>query len=278
MDTLKDIWASLVAGVQERTTNPLTFSFIASWCLWNFKFFFILAGDGTTAERLHAVDALYPTNWTTYLGHALGAPLITSVAYVFLYPSLSAVVIERYRKKQVAIANAVREIEGARLLTADESRQQTRVHEAERVNWQEREKTLVTQLQATREALSAAEMQTLGVKKVASFQPTGTAERSSIDEANAQDMVDAVFASNPLQNLRIAIAKHLSLYTSPISLDVLANNLKVNPLVVKSELSAMVNDRLVENEPNRGWTLTADGEKLTLELLQLSKSVVRQPI
>nr|WP_315480730.1 hypothetical protein [uncultured Rhodoferax sp.] len=273
MDTLKDMWASLVAGVQERTTNPLTFSFIASWCLWNYKFFFILAGDGSTTQRLTAVDALYPSDLTTYLGHALGAPLLTAVAYVFLYPSLSAVVIERYRKKQVAIANAVREIEGKRLLTVDESRQQTRLHETERVAWQERESTLVAQLQATREALSAAERQASDAGKVSSIQPTDQGPKPSTADANALDMVDAVFTSNPLDNLNTTIAKNLSQYIGPISLDVLASNLKINPLVVKSQLQAMADDNLVTHEIHRGWSLTPEGEKLTLDLLRNSETV-----
>lgn len=263
----------MVAGVQERTTNPLTFSFIASWCLWNFKFFFILAGDGSTTERLTAVDALYPANLTTYLGHALGAPLLTAAAYVFLYPSLSAVVIERYRKKQVAIANAVRAIEGTRILTADESRQLTRLHEAERVKWQERESTIVAQMQATREALSAAEMQGDGVSEVASGKATDQASAHSNAETNGPSRIDAVFAPNPLDNLSATLVKLLSQYADPISLDVIASNLKVNALLAKAELQALHEDGLVQQDGSRRWSLTSEGEAFTLPLIKKSKAV-----
>lgn len=214
--------------------------------------------------------ALFPVTWSTYFGHALGTPLLTAVAYVALYPSLSAIVIEHYRKKQVAIANTVREIEGARLLTADESSQRTRLHETERLAWQERESTLLSQLRATREALSAAEKQANVVGRVVSNQSAGLtpAPATSITDSDGPGRVDAFFSANPLENLRTSIAKNLSKYTDPVSLDVLASNLNTNPLVVKSELQAMFEDGLVDNDEARRWWLTSDGEEFALELLR----------
>ena len=115
MDALKDIWASLVNGVRERTTNPLSFAFMLSWCALNFKFFVVLLGDGTAAVRLADIDLLYPAN--SYTGGALLYPAITAAIYVFLYPFVSAEAIKFYRRKQVEISNSVKGLEEKRILT-----------------------------------------------------------------------------------------------------------------------------------------------------------------
>jgi hypothetical protein len=273
VDTLKDIWASMVAGVQERTTNPLTFSFIASWCLWNFKFFVILTGDGTTAERLHAVDDLYRIDWQTYLGHAFGAPLLTAVFYVFLYPHISAKVIDQYRRKQVAIANSVREIEGARLMTIEESRRQIRNHELERAAWQENESKLQTQLHEAREALQAAERQINEKNRKVQRR----SDKSS-DEYSGTFTTHSTQANVPskshsdlpisLDRDTVRILLHISTYSTSVSLDVIASNLKMNSTVAKAELADLENAGFLSRDDAGFWELSDKGAKLAVKLIK----------
>lgn len=271
VDTLKDIWASMVAGVQERTTNPLTFSFIASWCLWNYKFFIILAGDGSTAARLQAVDALYPFAWATYVGHAFGLPLITACAYVFIYPNISARVIDHYRTKQVAIANSVRTIEGERLLTVEDSTRMTREHEAARALWQETESRLQAQLRELRDALQHAEKNADGSKG----SRLGTADANRRDSAGtrANETVAGLqrsLSAEPL-NLdldKVRILHHISKYSGSVSLDVVAGNLKMNPTLAKSELVELLDAGLVYRDSSEFWELSEEGAALVVKLLK----------
>lgn len=272
MDTLKDIWASLVAGVQERTTNPLSFAFIVSWCLWNFKLIFILAGDGTTAERLHAVDMLYPCTLATYVGHAFGAPLATALLYVFVYPNISAKVIDQYRRKQVAIANSVRQIEGARLLTAEESRRQIRDHELERTTWQDTETKLRSQLREAREALQAAESEVPAAGTRAFNRPkVGTKQPSDL-HAQSGEVVPELNShsdgSYSLDDNKIRILLHISKYSSTISLDVIASNMKLNPTLAKAELQELDGGDYVYQDRSEYWGLTEKGAKLAVKLLR----------
>jgi predicted transcriptional regulator len=282
VETLKDIWASMVAGVQERTTNPLTFSFIASWCLWNFKFFAILAGDGTTAERLHAVDALYPVSWSTYFGHALGAPLLTAAAYVFLYPSLSAKVIEGYRKKQVKIANAVREIEGTRVLTVEESSRMTRSIEAERAAWQEREAKLQDQLRSLRDALSAATREanevasdktnnppnkTASIAETAPLKDGGVAfpKQKATAKTGAEIMGQNDQPSNdPINETEFKILTTLSDSSRAMSSGEVAVTANLNHSVTLVTLERLQAKDLVQDENLGKWELTSRGHRLAV--------------
>lgn len=130
METIKDLWASMVAYVSERTTNPLTSAFVLSWAAWNYKFFVLLLSDESPAEKFAAIDALYPRP-ETYFGGGLLYPALTALFYVFLYPYITARVVTFYRRRQVAIANSLKSIEGARVKDVEEVSRMIRAHEKE---------------------------------------------------------------------------------------------------------------------------------------------------
>ncbi len=283
MDTLKDIWASLVAGVQERTTNPLSFSFIASWCLWNFKLIFILTGDGTTAERLTAVDALYPLTWSTYIGHALGAPLVTALLYVFVYPSISAMVIESYRKKQVAIANKVKEIEGNRLRTVEETARLTRDHETERTAWQEREARLQQQLQLTREALAASEKEAANMNSLegpssskVTPQDAGVSTKKAplnlpVKKATAVTGAEILLGMGSSGALKITESERdiiflLSNTSHGLSAGQIARDTNRTHSVVKVSLDELTEKGLVQDFGSDRWELTPTGHRVAVKI------------
>lgn len=154
MENFKDIWASIVHGVRERTTNPLTFAFIASTCCWNYRFFMILAGDGTVASRFDAIDKLYAAGKFSLLD-TVAIPLFIALAYVFVYPFVSRWVIRFYRAQQIAIANTVKEVELGRVLTRKEAADMTTRHELERKRWEKNEAELNQQNNELRNALMA---------------------------------------------------------------------------------------------------------------------------
>jgi len=134
MDALKDIWASLVSGLRDRTTNPLTVSFAFSWAVWNYKFFIVLYGDETGTEKLAAIEKLYPPVEAAWQGRAFLFPLITASFYVFLYPLIGMLAIWVYRKYQVVTSNMVKSVEKTRTLSQEEAAIITRRHERERKN------------------------------------------------------------------------------------------------------------------------------------------------
>jgi len=130
METIKDLWASVIAYVHERTTNPLTSAFAISWSLWNYKFFVLLFSDLSPAKTFAEIDALYPRP-KTYWENGLLYPVLTAVFYVFVYPYITAWVVTFYRRRQIAIANVIKKEEASRLRTPKEYNAMVRRYERE---------------------------------------------------------------------------------------------------------------------------------------------------
>jgi DNA-binding MarR family transcriptional regulator len=128
METAKDLWASVVAYVNERTTNPLTSAFVLSWALWNYKFFVLLFSDESPSSTFAAIDVLYPRPDIYFRGGFL-YPAITALIYVFIYPYITEKVVKFYRKRQVSIANTLKVVEEQRVRTVAEVTRMVRAHE-----------------------------------------------------------------------------------------------------------------------------------------------------
>lgn len=146
METIKDLWASLVAYANERSTNPLTSAFVLTWAAWNYKFFVVLFNGETTAEKFDAIAELYPrsddrcllTNAIcmppdAFWGSAFVYPALTTLLYVFAYPYITKKVVSFYRRRQIEIANEVKAIEKERVRTVEEVATLVRGYE-QRVN------------------------------------------------------------------------------------------------------------------------------------------------
>ena len=291
MDALKDIWASLVAGVKERTTNPLSFAFLLSWSAWNFKFFVVLFGDGTSAQRIAAIEALYPHQLTTYLQGALLYPLVTALLYVFGYPFVSAAAIKFYRGKQVEIANSVKDLENGRLINREEMALRTRRHEAERKQWVDAEATLDSQIVELREALEVAEKQITDLKKTigvprneaevanevmsdqmplgAEVAPViGTSKFPTSAELDAQDSGRMPQTSINLPGLERKLVLKISDSPGGCLASQLADALTENFTLVELALEKMRRSVLVRKTETGRWQLTPQGKDLAAVLLR----------
>lgn len=285
METLKDLWASLVAGMRERTTNPLTVAFIISWCLWNYKFFVVILGDDPTTQRLKALEEMYPLIRETYMGGALLYPALSALIYVFIYPLIGMLAIWVYRKYQVTTANLVKKAEKARTITPQERDALVRAHEKERKRLTEENDALSTQLTAIRATLDATVEQ---LEKARSVQPIPEAriensvEETALTSPASQNVIDISKAISSesddtldvstLDETKLHLLLQLSTFTSRVSLDVLAGNLNLNPTVANSELRALANAGLVVRDKYGNWGLTENGETLAVKMLKKSQS------
>lgn len=271
MDALKDIWASLVNGVRERTTNPLSFAFLLSWAAWNFKFFVILFGDGTSSARLAALDQLYPNITGTYLS-ALLYPLVSSLFYVFIYPFFSEKAIAFYRKKQVAIANTVKTLEGERLLTPKESTARTRKHEAERRTWEESEIALNAEITALRDALEAAEKQAIAAPQIDIEPAVSSSHPDPVPHPIALDAQDSTpeFVTGVLGVLKpeaIKLLIGISKNSGGVFPGVWADDAGRNFTLVEFDLEKLKELGLTEKQRAGNWLLTPKGRQVVVHFL-----------
>lgn len=277
MDTLKDLWASLVAGIRDRTTNPLTISFVISWCLWNFKFFVVLFGDGTAAERLDAIAAMYPHEQSTYYGNALLYPIASALAYVFVYPVVSLAAIGAYRTYQVWTANLVKRVEKSRVLSKADATELTRIHEREKTALEEQLASLSIQVASLRRALSEAEDQASKANAEVPAKVMSTASPSTPGSLELpKPGPDAAFKLPPtaegttgnttLSGTERALLLKLSEWSQSVRAKSIADAMDRNYSLVDANLKSLKEKGLAEDSGS-GWVLTQSGRTLAVKLL-----------
>ncbi len=119
---LQEIIASAKAQASERLASPLIGSFAVSWCLWNYKFLVILFSDASVTKTFHLISSIsFPDGWSVLVNGVL-LPLLTAVAYIFLYPYPAKVVYGFTQRRQKEINDLRRKIADETPLTLEESR------------------------------------------------------------------------------------------------------------------------------------------------------------
>ncbi len=118
---MTDLIKSLRKQIKQRISSPLFGTFVLSWVCWNHQYLFILASDGTIESRLSlATRLVYPDIligiWRVFL-----APLLCTFLFIVLYPLLNAPLFRYWHRHQVALKEQRDKIEGAAILTRDES-------------------------------------------------------------------------------------------------------------------------------------------------------------
>lgn len=127
IDFLKEI-------LQDRITNPLTISFVISWCLWNYKFIIILFSENSASTTFHLVGEFSFKNNYDYLFKGLLFPLFSSLLYIFFYPFPSKLVYSYFLKRNLEIKSIKNTIENSRVLTLEESQNLRSFYTKERIN------------------------------------------------------------------------------------------------------------------------------------------------
>lgn len=107
--------------VRERSTSPLFLSFCVSWCAWNYRFIVILFSDASVTKTFELIDRVaFPGEYDALLRGFL-YPLISSIAFIYLYPPPALWVYEYWSKRQKMMLDLRRTIDGDTLLTVDET-------------------------------------------------------------------------------------------------------------------------------------------------------------
>ena len=283
MDTLKDLWASLNAGVRDRTTNPLTVAFIISWSLWNYRFFLILFGDEKTPEKLVAIDKLYPHDPSIYMGGALLYPIFTAMLYVYFYPIIGMTGVWAYRTYQVWTADLVKRVEKTRTLSKQEADELTRRHERERKKWENESVSLGHEIASLREALSAAETE---VVKLKTKMEEPLKEDGDASTSFMQSFVDNLPSPSPsasplpaqgkegepreLSASEVSLLAKLSNYSFPVSGADLSTIMGKNFTLVEADLKSLKESNLVSQTSSAPpkWYLTEQGKKVVVAFLK----------
>jgi chromosome segregation ATPase len=86
---ISDIWNSVRLNAYERTASPLMGSFITAWAIINYQFILILLSGLGISVKLQALNTYVDAhNLNTISLNSVGAPLLVSLFYIFVYPHI----------------------------------------------------------------------------------------------------------------------------------------------------------------------------------------------
>jgi len=119
---MEDLIKSIKAHLYERTTSPLFGTFSISWAIWNYKFLVVLASSMDANEKFNYISTFLYPNVSTCMLEGIAFPLLTTLAFIFIYPYPAKFVYEFTKNRQKELKRIKQEIEDETPLTIEESR------------------------------------------------------------------------------------------------------------------------------------------------------------
>jgi hypothetical protein len=119
---IEDLMKSAKETLLERLSSPLLGSFVVSWCLWNYKFLVILFSSASVTTTFLLIEQSAFPDGNAVLVRGVVLPLVTTLAYIFIYPYPAKRVYGFTRRRQLEINNLKRQIENETPLTLEQSR------------------------------------------------------------------------------------------------------------------------------------------------------------
>ncbi|SDA56957.1 hypothetical protein SAMN03159475_1902 [Pseudomonas sp. NFPP33] len=117
-----EVSKSILSNIQDRAVSPLFGAFVISWSFWNYKLILAILAFIPLDEKISFIETiLYPDIWQSILFLGLG-PLLTSLAFLFLYPYPARIVFRFWRQRQKELRDIRLSIENESLLTLEESK------------------------------------------------------------------------------------------------------------------------------------------------------------
>ena len=118
---MKEMIDSLRLQIHERLSSPLFGSLLLAWVAWNHRFLVVLFSNLSVKERFDIIDQqLYTTGWDKW-GKGLFCPLVTAILFILVYPYPAKWLYGYWHKRQREQKELRDKIEGATLLTVEES-------------------------------------------------------------------------------------------------------------------------------------------------------------
>lgn len=129
---MEDILQSIKAYLYDRASSPLFGAFVISWAAWNYRFLVILLSSETYTNKFTSLDeytasSIVTIPWTDtsasfYAGNGFIFPLLTALAYIYIYPFVAEPVYKYSLDKQKNIKKLKKEANDSRLIDEKESR------------------------------------------------------------------------------------------------------------------------------------------------------------
>ncbi len=118
---LGEVSKSFKAVIYDRLSSPLFPTFTISWCLWNYKLFFVLFSSKEVETKFSYIDnVLYGVGFWAHLGDMFAYPLLTSLLFLLVYPHPARWIFEYWRYQQKKLKEIRIKIENETPVTVEE--------------------------------------------------------------------------------------------------------------------------------------------------------------
>lgn len=122
MIEMEEFTKSIKAHLYERATSPLLGSFVMSWLLWNFKIVLVVISSMSPTDKIMYIDLLSAIDADHWFTRSLIFPLVTSIAYIFLFPFPARFVFVYSRRQQLKTKLMQQQIDNETPITREEAR------------------------------------------------------------------------------------------------------------------------------------------------------------
>jgi hypothetical protein len=113
---------SIKATLYDRTTSPLFGAFAISWLAWNYKLIVVLLSSMSAQAKFAFIEQQLYGDWRSGLLILGVYPLVTSAAFLFVYPYPARFVYQFWHTQQRTLRNVKQKIDDEALLSVEESR------------------------------------------------------------------------------------------------------------------------------------------------------------
>ncbi|EAQ54278.1 hypothetical protein [Vibrio sp. MED222] len=96
---IEDLINSTKVALYDRATSPLFGSFLASWCIWNWEIIWVLFSNIPVMNKINFMDNHF-SSFLEAFGLLFLGPVLTSLAYLFVYPIPAEFVFSYTQKRQ----------------------------------------------------------------------------------------------------------------------------------------------------------------------------------
>ena len=127
---MNDVIDSVKETITERFSSPLFGTFLLTWFAWNHEYVFLLFSESSFTDKMtYAKEVLY-YDWHISLTYLFGLPMLTSGAFIVIYPIPAKWAYEYWYSRQNKLKEIKVKISNERILTeeeADKIRQETAI-------------------------------------------------------------------------------------------------------------------------------------------------------
>lgn len=120
---LEGVGKTVSEFIEERLSSPLLGTFLLSWSAWNYKFLVILFSNNTVSTTFELIETVAFPNAAAVLLRGVLLPLLTTLAYIYVYPYPAKLVYAAWRRTQYDLTKIRQQYADETLLSLEESRE-----------------------------------------------------------------------------------------------------------------------------------------------------------